>query len=107
MGLSGFATPEGTDNYRRKMRENVADGHFRRVENLCWSSIGIGTYLGSADALTDRIVINAIIRSINGGINVIDTAINYRSQYAAFDGRDYRRASRRCRAAGEPENRRF
>ena len=47
---------------------------------LVLSSIGIGTYLGNADEATDRNYANAIIRAVQLGVNVIDSAANYRFQ---------------------------
>jgi aryl-alcohol dehydrogenase-like predicted oxidoreductase len=44
------------------------------------SSIGIGTYLGNHDAETDRLYHDAIVRVVESGCNVIDSAINYRLQ---------------------------
>jgi len=44
------------------------------------SSIGIGTYLGSADDVTDASYTRAIVRAAQLGVNVIDTAANYRFQ---------------------------
>lgn len=44
------------------------------------SSIGIGTYLGEADAATDRDYRDAVTAAVWGGINFVDTAINYRMQ---------------------------
>ncbi len=44
------------------------------------SSLGIGTYLGADDEATDRAYADAILRSVQLGVNVIDTAINYRFQ---------------------------
>lgn len=44
------------------------------------SPIGIGTYLGNADEATDRNYVNAIVRAVQLGVNVIDTAANYRFQ---------------------------
>ena len=44
------------------------------------SSIGIGTYLGEPDAATDRGYAQAVVAAVEGGINVIDSAINYRFQ---------------------------
>ena len=43
-------------------------------------SIGIGTYLGEADDATDRAYTAAIVAAVEGGANVLDTAINYRFQ---------------------------
>ena len=43
------------------------------------SSIGIGTYTGDPDDLTDFNMYNAIKQSVwSGGLNHIDTAPNYR-----------------------------
>jgi aryl-alcohol dehydrogenase-like predicted oxidoreductase len=47
---------------------------------LWLSSIGIGTYLGDATAADDAAYETAIQRAVAAGINVIDTAINYRAQ---------------------------
>lgn len=44
------------------------------------SAIGIGTYLGNADDATDARYKEAIIRAVQLGVNVIDTAANYRFQ---------------------------
>ncbi len=79
--ISGFATPSGTANFV-KMHPDVAKNHFKQFDGLSLSSIGIGTYLGNPDEQTDSQVKGAIVKSVNSGINVIDTAINYRSQKA-------------------------
>lgn len=48
--------------------------------DLCVSALGIGTYLGESTDADDLAYVNSIVRSIESGINVIDTALNYRSQ---------------------------
>jgi aryl-alcohol dehydrogenase-like predicted oxidoreductase len=48
--------------------------------DLVLSSIGIGTYLGNADEATDLSYTRAIVRAVQLGVNVIDTAANYRFQ---------------------------
>jgi aryl-alcohol dehydrogenase-like predicted oxidoreductase len=48
--------------------------------SLVLSSIGIGTYLGNADEATDVGYTRAIVRAVQLGVNVIDTAANYRFQ---------------------------
>ena len=78
--ISGFATPEGTQKFEEKSK--ALSSNFKKIENLTLSNVGIGTYLGDADDKTDEIVKNAIKQSIQSGINVIDTAINYRAQKA-------------------------
>ncbi len=79
--ITGYATPNGTANYANT-HSGVAKNHFRVFDGLALSSIGIGTYLGNPDNQTDLLVKEAIVKSVNLGINVIDTAINYRSQKA-------------------------
>ena len=49
-------------------------------QDLALSSIGIGTYLGGADEVTDQSYTRAIVRAVQLGVNVIDTAANYRFQ---------------------------
>lgn len=80
MGLPGSATPEGTERYRRRFAAKVADGHFRRYHGLWLSSIGLGTYLGGEDDRTDERYRGAVIRAVELGCNVLDSAINYRHQ---------------------------
>ena len=70
------ATPAGTARYR----ERFANRDFREQHGLILSSIGIGTYLGNPDEATDVNYTNAIVRAVQLGINVIDTAANYRFQ---------------------------
>jgi len=80
MSLSGFATPEGTTAYRRRVAARAVPEHFRQLDQ-CWlSSVGIGTYLGAEDRDTDELYQGALARALELGVNVIDTAINYRQQ---------------------------
>jgi aryl-alcohol dehydrogenase-like predicted oxidoreductase len=78
--LPGFATPEGTARYRDE--SGAALGHFRQAPagNLWLSSLGIGTYLGRDDAATDALYASSVRRALQLGLNVVDTAINYRNQ---------------------------
>ena len=78
--ISGCATPEGT----LKFAENSGAllSNYKKTGDLTLSNVGMGTYLGEADDRTDELVKNAIKQSILSGINVIDTAINYRAQKA-------------------------
>jgi aryl-alcohol dehydrogenase-like predicted oxidoreductase len=78
--ISGFATSEGTLRFAEN--SNVLRTNFNKFQNLTLSNVGMGTYLGESNDETDRIVTNAVKQSILSGINVIDTAINYRSQKA-------------------------
>ncbi len=76
----GHATEAGTQRYIARFEGRVAPGHFRHEQGLWISSLGIGTYLGEPDASTDEAYRQAVRRSVEAGINVIDSAINYRFQ---------------------------
>lgn len=78
MAIPGYATAEGTRGYAARFSGVAGKGHFRTAGGLTFSSIGIGTYLGATDAPTDALVTDAVVASVAGGINVIDTASNYR-----------------------------
>ncbi len=77
--LAGCATPEGTARYRAR-HPALAPGHWRTWRGLALSAIGIGTYLGAEDAEADRGYEAAATRAFTLGINVVDSAINYRHQ---------------------------
>ena len=74
------ATPEGTLRYADRLKGRVAPGHFHEAQGLMMSSIGLGTYLGEPDAATDEAYRASVVRAVELGVNVIDTAINYRFQ---------------------------
>ncbi|MGB6484514.1 MAG: aldo/keto reductase [Candidatus Acidiferrales bacterium] len=76
----GFATLDGTRRFAARFEALAAAGHFRERQGLIVSSIGIGTYLGEPDAATDMDYREAIVAAVWGGVNVIDSAINYRMQ---------------------------
>ena len=79
--IEGHATSEGTDNFTKK-HNDVNPKNFRKIYGLSLSNVGVGTYLGNMDGATDDLVKTAVKNSILAGINVVDTAINYRSQKA-------------------------
>jgi aryl-alcohol dehydrogenase-like predicted oxidoreductase len=83
--IDGYATAQGTERFRERFPAlNV--GHFRQplgvpgVEELWFSSVGLGTYLGEPDEAADQRYVEAISTAARHGINVLDTAINYRHQ---------------------------
>jgi aryl-alcohol dehydrogenase-like predicted oxidoreductase len=84
--IRGSATGQGTLRYRLRFPELERAGHFRHLESvpgaseLALSSLGIGTYLGEPDDATDTEYVQAIVTALRSGINVLDTAINYRHQ---------------------------
>ena len=78
---SGSATAEGTLRYAARFQGRAAPGHFREIRGgLVLSSIGIGTYLGEPDEATDGAYTDTVVAAVEGGINVVDSAINYRFQ---------------------------
>jgi len=79
--IEGYVTSDGTLNFLKKQND-VDPKNFRKIHGLTLSNVGIGTYLGNVDDETDDLVKKAVKQSILAGINVIDTAINYRSQKA-------------------------
>jgi aryl-alcohol dehydrogenase-like predicted oxidoreductase len=79
MLIPGFATAEGTARFRERFAERLP-GHIREAQGLWISSIGIGTYLGEPTAACDARYREAIRRAVSMGVNLIDSAINYRHQ---------------------------
>ena len=79
--LPGRATPEGTARFRDRFA-TLAPDFFREALGLHISSIGLGTYLGNADAETDRAYGETLRLAPTLGCNLIDTAINYRCQFS-------------------------
>lgn len=78
--IGGYATAEGTERYRDRWSDSLADDHFELSGDLHTASIGIGTYLGEPNSKDDRAYQQAVRQVIEQGCNVIDTAINYRYQ---------------------------
>jgi aryl-alcohol dehydrogenase-like predicted oxidoreductase len=70
----------GTAHYRERFRGVAAADYFRQRDGQWFSSIGIGTYLGNSDLETDQNYTGAVVRAVEMGVNVIDTAANYRCQ---------------------------
>jgi aryl-alcohol dehydrogenase-like predicted oxidoreductase len=78
--MTKSATLDATKHYANRFAGQAADGHFREMQSLVVSSIGIGTYLGQPDAKVDASYTAAIVAAAESGINFIDAAINYRFQ---------------------------
>jgi aryl-alcohol dehydrogenase-like predicted oxidoreductase len=83
--IDGYATPQGTARFRERFPE-LNPEHFRQptaipgAGGLWFSSVGLGTYLGEPDDAADQRYVEAISTAARHGINVFDTAINYRHQ---------------------------
>jgi aryl-alcohol dehydrogenase-like predicted oxidoreductase len=79
--IAGSASAQGTLRYAARLQGRSAAGHFREIPGgQVLSSIGIGTYLGEPDLKTDKGYTRAVVTAVEGGVNVIDSAINYRFQ---------------------------
>ncbi len=78
--MSTLATAQGTARYAARFSGTAAPGHFRDAQKLKIASLGIGTYLGQPDDKVDASYAASVAASVESGINVIDTAINYRFQ---------------------------
>src|SRR6476661_4101533 len=74
--MAKCATRDGTVRYR----ERFPHAHFSEQHGLVLSSIGIGTYLGNADEAADESYTRSVVRAVQLGVNVIDSAANYRFQ---------------------------
>jgi aryl-alcohol dehydrogenase-like predicted oxidoreductase len=80
MSHASHATAAGTARYIQRFAGSAARDHFRVREGLHLSSIGIGTYLGNPDNDTDTRYRDTVVRAVQLGVNVIDSAANYRFQ---------------------------
>lgn len=91
------ATPEGTAAYARA--HPAAEGHYREALGLTLSSIGFGSYLGDETPDGDAAYTDAFVHALQNGVNVLDTAINYRAM------RSERAVGAAIRAAGVARDR--
>jgi len=76
--IAGRATDEATRAFAG--RSPAAPGHFRPAAGVTLSSLGLGTYLGAEDGATDRGYEECVGIALSSGVNVFDSAINYRGQ---------------------------
>src|SRR5262245_56451064 len=78
---AGRATAEATRRYTERFQGRVAEGNFRALAHgPLLSTLGLGTYLGPEDGATDVMYQDAALRALELGVNVFDTAVNYRHQ---------------------------
>src|SRR2546426_2184395 len=75
--IPGYATPDGTARFRDRFAARYPR-HFREAQGLWLSSIGLGTYLGDPTAAQDALYRQAIMRAIELGTNVLDSAVKDR-----------------------------
>ncbi|PSQ15216.1 aldo/keto reductase [Halobacteriales archaeon QS_8_69_26] len=75
-----MSTGTATWEYRDRFGDGFGRTYFRRFGDGVVSSIGLGTYLGDPTDEYDRRYREALVAALEGGINLVDTAINYRAQ---------------------------
>jgi len=80
--ITGYATPEGTKKFAERQNQDSHE-NYKNVHNLTLSNVGIGTYLGNPDTETDKLVEDAIKKSIElldrddfENYNIIDLRIH-------------------------------
>lgn len=78
-----LATPEGTRDYADE--HDAADGHYRTVHDLTVSSLGMGSYLGEITDDAREAYVESALTCLDNGVNLLDTAINYRNQVSERD----------------------
>lgn len=81
--IASRATAAGTARYAARRASRFVDDFARPFPPaLRVSSIGLGTYLGACSDEDDERYVAAVHHALASGINLLDTAINYRCQRA-------------------------
>lgn len=75
-----MATSVGTQRYQEQLPSEFEARYFQRLNDWRVSSIGAGTYLGAPTDEVDDRYHEALVTALESGINVVDTASNYRCQ---------------------------
>jgi aryl-alcohol dehydrogenase-like predicted oxidoreductase len=79
--IKGHATTAGTKRFAARFSSNFASEFYRHIiDGVSISSIGMGTYLGDFDDDEDARYVTVLAAGIERGLNLVDTAINYRCQ---------------------------
>ena len=79
--LPGRATAAATAAYAARFAPAFLPDFYRLIAgDLTTSSLGLGTYLGDSDETEDARYMATARAAIGAGINLIDSAINYRCQ---------------------------
>ncbi|HVM32285.1 MAG TPA: aldo/keto reductase [bacterium] len=73
-----FAAAPATQAYAARFPDFERAGFYRGFGGLTVSSLGLGTYLGSPTAAEDALYEQTIREALLSGINLLDSAINYR-----------------------------
>ena len=79
--VEGRATAEGTCRFRERFVDAQPDSFYRLLaDGTVVSSLGLGTYLGECEDVEDARYTATVIAALERGVNILDTAINYRCQ---------------------------
>src|SRR5687768_15608708 len=79
--VSTRASASGTSRYADRWRDQFVSDFFRTSRTgVQLSSVALGTYLGDSDDATDALYREAARLALSSGVNIVDTAINYRCQ---------------------------
>jgi aryl-alcohol dehydrogenase-like predicted oxidoreductase len=79
--IKGRATVEGTRALRKQFTKSRTEKFYRQLSAGPFvSALGLGTYLGECDDAEDARYVTAAIAALERGVNLLDTAINYRCQ---------------------------
>ena len=79
--LKGCATGRGTGRFRDRFARQREPFFYRPLQDtLHISSLGMGTYLGDCDEATDQSYRVSLKAGFAAGLNIVDSAINYRCQ---------------------------
>ncbi len=80
--IAGLATAEGTARFEARFAERYAADFYRTLgrDGVRVSSVGLGSYLGECDDAADAGYAGTTRAALEHGINLLDTAVNYRCQ---------------------------
>ena len=79
--VEGRATAEGTRRFQQRFVDSQPDHFYRPLaDGAVVSSLGLGTYLGECEDAEDARYTATAIAALERGVNILDTAINYRCQ---------------------------
>ncbi|MDQ3673999.1 MAG: aldo/keto reductase [Gemmatimonadota bacterium] len=79
--VEGCATAQGTERLQQRFTATYADNFYRPLAGgVAVSALGLGTYLGDCDDAEDARYAATSVQALSRGVNLVDTAINYRCQ---------------------------
>jgi len=76
--VAGRATAEGTARFAARFADRP--GHFRRPDRLTLSSLALGTRRGDPGGVDDLLYRSAVVRCLEDGVNVFNSALSDRMQ---------------------------